>query len=121
MFFSFLTDPRKAQSSFALYFSFTLSFFNSTYVHTNNANCTAVLSLSATAALLLSATSLDTDVSPLLRSTGEITVLYYKSHRVNTYQWVWNSTYQTTNSGYLKARKEKWEREKEGKGTVIFF
>lgn len=90
------------------------------YVHTNNADHTAVLKLSVTAALLLSATSLVMDVSSFLRGTGKITALYYKSHRVSAYQWVWNSTYQTTNSGSLKARKEKWDWEKEGKGTVIF-
>lgn len=67
--------------------------FDLMYVHTNNASysCTGHF---RHAALLLSATSLVTDLSPFLRGTREIIFLNYKSHRVNAYKWVWNSTHQ---------------------------
>lgn len=81
----YFSDPREAQIAFALYFSFSALHFTM-YVHTNNADHTAVLKLSVTVVLLLSATSLVMDVSSFLRGTGKITALYYKSHRVNAYQ-----------------------------------
>lgn len=64
------SDLREAQTALLCIFPF-LYFISPMYVHTNNADHIAVLSLSATAALLLSATSLVMDISSFLRGTGQ--------------------------------------------------
>lgn len=112
------SDPRKPRLPLLCIFPFLPPFHH--VGHTNNADHTTVLSFPVTAALLLSATSLVMDVSSFLRGTGKITALYYKSHRVNAYQWVWNSTYQTTNSGSSKLERKMGMGERR-KGNCHFF
>lgn len=106
----------KARDSFAVIFHVYTFLLSPVYVHIDNASFTAVLSVSATATLLLSHLPGDWSVPFPQRHWG-IIFLNYKSHRVKAYKWVWNSTHQWLPQSW-KGNMRLGER---GKGNCHFF